>query len=478
VPETEAAKIRAKLGHPIVDCDGHWQEPIPVFLDYLRDVAGPDLMQKFIGLQGGDRRWYQSTAAERMDKRLRRTSWWNEPSGTLDFATARFPRLLHDRLGELGVDFAIMYPTRGMMFEGISDEALRKAVVRAFNTMTADLFRPYRDRFAPVAIVHRWTAQEAIEETRHAVQELGFKAILLNGAGMRTVSSTKSRYVDTLGLDNTEDYDALFRECMNLGVAITTHGGSLSWPDHASVTNHVFNHVGHFAQANHATAKALFLGGVVSRFPALNFALLEGGVGWASNLLCDLLGHWEKRRFEFMDKHLRPDRVDIQEFARLFDAYASDAMNPHRKELVDELPLRLQELSEQEKDNVDDFAAVPAKSKRDLAELFTRSFYFGCEADDPATMWAFDKRMPVRLKPLLSSDFSHWDVPDMLEVVPEAYEMVEKGWLSEDDFREFSFTNAVHLHGGMNPDFFKGTAIEKEAEQALAQPQLATVRNG
>ncbi len=34
-----AASIRAKLEHPVIDGDGHWIEPIPIFLDFLKDVA-------------------------------------------------------------------------------------------------------------------------------------------------------------------------------------------------------------------------------------------------------------------------------------------------------------------------------------------------------------------------------------------------------------------------------------------------------
>ena len=39
--------------------------------------------------------------------------------------------------------------------------------------------------------------------------------------------------------------------------------------------------------------------------------------------------------------------------------------------------------------------------------------------------------------------------------------MVEKGWVTEQDFREFTFTNAARLHTRNNPDFFKGTAVER-----------------
>lgn len=43
------------------------------------------------------------------------------------------------------------------------------------------------------------------------------------------------------------------------------------------------------AAANEAVAKALFMGGVTRRFPDLKFSFLEGGVGWACQLLSDLV---------------------------------------------------------------------------------------------------------------------------------------------------------------------------------------------
>jgi hypothetical protein len=39
--------------------------------------------------------------------------------------------------------------------------------------------------------------------------------------------------------------------------------------------------------------------------------------------------------------------------------------------------------------------------------------------------------------------------------------------MTEEDYREFAFTNAVRLHGGMNPDFFEGTIIEEQARETL-----------
>ena len=44
--------------------------------------------------------------------------------------------------------------------------------------------------------------------------------------------------------------------------------------------------------------------------------------------------------------------------------------------------------------------------------------------------WAFREDvnpLGARLRPILGSDISHWDVPDMTEPVAEAYELVERG---------------------------------------------------
>ncbi|MBV8084840.1 MAG: amidohydrolase, partial [Chloroflexi bacterium] len=103
------------------------------------------------------------------------------------------------------------------------------------------------------------------------------------------------------------------------------------------------------------------------------------------------------------------------------------------------------------------------------AELYSKNFYFGCEADDPGNAWAFDSRMPARLKALLGSDIGHWDVTDYTEVLPEVWEMVEDELLSEQDVKELCFTNPMELHTRMNPDFFKGTI----AEAAVAKERAA-----
>ncbi len=56
---------------------------------------------------------------------------------------------------------------------------------------------------------------------------------------------------------------------------------------------------------------------------------------------------------------------------------------------------------------------------------------------------------------VLGSDIGRWDVPDMTEVGEEAYEMVEHGLLTGEQFRVFVFANPVRLYTHLNKDFFK-----------------------
>jgi hypothetical protein len=120
---------------------------------------------------------------------------------------------------------------------------------------------------------------------------------------------------------------------------------------------------------------------------------------------------------------------------------------------------------------LDEFARALITKAEDIRDLFVPNFYFGCEADDPLVGWAFaDKVNPMgaRLRAMVGSDISHWDVPDMNEPMEEAWELVEDGRITAADFREFTFLNPLRLHAGMNPKFFEGTICEKAAAEAIA----------
>ncbi len=119
----------------------------------------------------------------------------------------------------------------------------------------------------------------------------------------------------------------------------------------------------------------------------------------------------------------------------------------------------------------DDFAESQITDAAQIADIFTRQFSFGCEADDPLNALAFNRALlplGVRLNAMFASDIGHWDVPDMRGVLGEAWELVEDGHLDQDEFRDFTFANTARTLTAGNPDFFRGTAVEVEVEKLLA----------
>ena len=72
------------------------------------------------------------------------------------------------------------------------------------------------------------------------------------------------------------------------------------------------------------------------------------------------------------------------------------------------------------------------------------------------------------LKAVFGSDIGHWDVMDAKSILAEAYGLVDAGLLTLEDFRALTWTNPAWLHLRMNPDYFKGTTVEGEAEKLKA----------
>ena len=76
--------------------------------------------------------------------------------------------------------------------------------------------------------------------------------------------------------------------------------------------------------------------------------------------------------------------------------------------------------------------------------------------------------MGARLHAIFGSDIGHWDVTDVREVLEEAWELVERGTLTSEDFRDFSFANPARFWTANNPGFFDGTAVESSVRSLLA----------
>ena len=484
--ESRSAQVRARLDHPVIDADGHHLEMGPVFLDYLKEVGGTTMVERYLaaGLNSGEL-WMRQG---RHDPLAPRQGWWSFPAkNTLDRATAHLPGLFYERLDELGIDYSVVYPTVSRTLAGLPDPEMRIACCRAYNRYAAEVYRPFADRLTPAAVVPILTPEMGIQEAEYAVKETGLKVIMIAGGvslprrpdprllAKHPDAASEAYYLDLLALDSEYDYDPFWAKCVELGFAVAEHSNGMGMDDRSSMSNYMYNHIGHFAAAGEVLAKSLLMGGVTRRFPELKIALLEGGAAHGCRLYADLIARWEKRGAPNLP-HLDPAKLDRELIQQLFEEYGGEMVEGKLDQLE-----RILNLRGAPDDVEDNFAPMEIERAEDFRDRFIPHFYFGCEADDPTTAWAFDDRVNpfnAKLRAIMSTDLGHWDVPDMRSAVAEAHEPVDHGLMSADDFRDFAFTNQVTLYASTNADFFQGTAVESAAVELLAADVLTANKGG
>ncbi len=471
-----AARLRARLDHPVIDGDGHYIDLRAPFHAFVRDHGAGALLEGFQPYAGSvfsslGKPWGQQTPAERLVSRDPAPPFWVPPADTDYFASVTIPRLYHERLAEAGIDFAVLYPTVAFgLLHADGDEA-RRGLCHWFNEWVAEQYRPFRDRIAVAGLVPMHSPGEAIEELEHLVR-LGLKVACIASFVARPIPAYadappalrhRLRWLDAFGLDSAHDYDPFWRRAIELGVPLACHSPAMGFSDRASCSNYMFNHCGHFAAAGDLLARSLFFGGVTARFPRLRIALLEGGVALGVRLYGDLVSRWKKRGGPNLAR-LDPARIDASRYAELIGKYGSELARFPAAELA-------ASLAGPRDGERDDFAKSGVRSVEDIRDRICPNFYWGCEADDPLVGIAFDPRvnpLGARVPAIMGSDIGHWDVPEFSEPLAEAWELVEQGILDEGQFRDFVFTHQVRLYAGNDPKFFDGSAVESAARAALA----------
>jgi predicted TIM-barrel fold metal-dependent hydrolase len=465
---SDSARIREQLGYPVIDGDGHIVELMPVFLDYVRDNGHAALLQ---GILNRRRAIEDLSLDERREGGVLPHSW-HVPASAEYYATVTSPKRYHERLGEAGIDFAVLYPSAGISFLQLPDDEQRITMCRLYNEFVADLYRPYRDRFAVAALVPMHTPDEAIAALEHA-KALGAKVALIashvhrpmpgsslsapDGWSDVRIPEWETRgWIDTFGIDSPYDYDPVWSKAIDLQLPLAAHTAGIGASDRASISNFVFNQVGHFAAAGGALAKSLFLGGVTARFPRLRLALLEGGAAIGVQIYVSLVANWQKRGGAAI-AGLDPARIDKDLLVRLL-VESDPALARYSP---DQLTARAGSMTRV----CDDFAAARLTSIEDIRDRFCANFFWGCEADDPLVGVAFDRRVTplgALVPAFFASDLGHWDVPEFDEPLEEAFALVERGILDAEQLREFAFVNPIRFYASLNPSFFAETAVEAD----------------
>jgi predicted TIM-barrel fold metal-dependent hydrolase len=474
-------EVRAGIDHPVIDSDGHIVEFLPDLMPFLKRAGIEDenelreLCAKAAWGRSFRSDWSNLSRADRARERVARPSSYDFSRNPLDRATTMLPELMYERLPEIGIDFALVYPSLGNFVSGIADEKKRRIACHEFNEYYMGLFQDLSDRLAVPAVIPMGTPEEAVEELEHA-HSLGFKVALIPAYVRRySDEAPLGLWFDAYGLDSLYDYDAVWTTTTEMGMPVTGHGNGYGdgWLVRSSFSNYSFSHMGHFANAQEFLCRTLLMGGVTRRFPGQRFSFLEGGVAWAAMLFAAVISHWEKRNADALRSHMSASSYsdsDKRAFQALVRRHGGQILERSGSQVLQRVEDWLWDQPGEGGPEDDDWAAIGVSSKEDFIDRFVVPFAFGAESDDPMTVTAFTRANPLgaRLNVLFSSDMGHFDVPNLLGILDEAHEGVDDGWMTRQDFRDFTFANPARFFTAMNPSFFAGTQIEGPVKQLLA----------
>ena len=131
-------------------------------------------------------------------------------------------------------------------------------------------------------------------------------------------------------------------------------------------------------------------------------------------------------------------------------------------------------------DDLDDFAACKITRKEDWVDLYAKPYYFGCEADDRMNATAFGKGNPfgAQLNAIYSSDIGHFDVIDMRDPLPEAYELVEDGYITERQFPRLRLRQRGAAVGHAEPALLRRHARRQGSRRGIEGGAAAGAARG
>jgi len=151
----------------------------------------------------------------------------------------------------------------------------------------ASLLCTYPERLFGAAMLPMQSIEGAVQETRYAAKELGFRC------GFIRPNPYNGRVL------HDPEYDELWSVAQDLGFSIGIHGGSESGQPTLAMERFteglaVRHCVAHTFEMM-AVATSLIMCGVCDRFPQLKIAFLESGGGWMAGWLDRMDRHFDDR---------------------------------------------------------------------------------------------------------------------------------------------------------------------------------------
>lgn len=303
VTEARPSTGRADADAWVFDADGHvvepelvWSEHLPArFRDYAPRVVQADDHFRFV---------CHDRVGFRIEGRSESVSAPGQtPHQTATPVVARGGSEPGPRLDDMAIDHigaVALYPTYGLMIQGVTEREPALALCRAVNDWLAEYCAYDPERLIGIATLPMTDAADALGEARRCVEELGFR-----GAWRRP------EHFDSLPRLQDDAYEPLWSYLEDADVPFAIHpgmSGLIPYDELQGRYDDYFTplHAAHFV-VEHLLALTTFIAyGILERHPRLRVAFLESGAVWALSYLHRLDEHLELFGFDRGGLTLRP----------------------------------------------------------------------------------------------------------------------------------------------------------------------------
>ncbi len=286
---------------PVIDADGHVLEPRAAWA-HLDDSIRPRIETDARGLDHvivGDDEVFVAKLGQMGTPGTDVSTGATEPFPLERAIAGAFDPIA--RLADMdseGIDVAVLYPTIGLGFWGITDADAAVPIARAYNDWLAEYCAADPNRYRGAAMVPFQSPTDAVHELRRAREELGFVAAFV-------------RPNPCLGRSIVDDvYEPFWDAAEELDMAVGIHEGfqpavpPLGW-DRRPSNFLVMHAVSHSFEQMFACAQ-LIAEGVFDRHPHLRVVFLEAGGGWVPYWLARLDHQVDSYAGYAPRMHLRP----------------------------------------------------------------------------------------------------------------------------------------------------------------------------